>query len=219
MYGDLELTVSGSLKQGGVGYHVGYLEEADPQAVTNFSKYLVSISACYLLVVSLPKLAILVVYRRLFPQKSVLIVLYGTSFVLLAAPFASLIALLAACRPFSANWAAPQIQAAQCIDKEALFIWTSFPSIVTDVVLLCPPLPIVWRLHASRQLKLGLTVTFVIGGSGLIASIMRFWTSSQTSSFTDATYNAVELIIWTLVEPGISLICVSMMMYRPLLEK
>jgi hypothetical protein len=41
----------------------------------------------------------------------------------------------------------------------------------------------------------------------------------NTNSFTDATYNAVELIIWTVCEPGIYLIAACIMVYRPLLEK
>ncbi|KAI0483790.1 hypothetical protein F4859DRAFT_512428 [Xylaria cf. heliscus] len=203
----------GSVKQGGVGYHIGYLAATNPEAIPNFFKYLLAISAWYLVIVNLPKLAILVVYRRLFPQKVVLYLLYGLGFVLIAAPFASLIAVLAACHPFSANWGSAEVQATYCINKEALFVWNSFPNIVTDVVMLIIPLPIVWRLQASIQLKLGLTVT------GLVASVLRFVAFSKTNSFTDATYNAVELIIWTLVEPGISIICVCVMMFRPLFEK
>jgi hypothetical protein len=55
--------------------------------------------------------------------------------------------------------------------------------------------------------------------SGLVASILRFWAFSNTNSFTDATYNAVELIIWTVVEPGIYLIGACMLVFRPLLDK
>lgn len=54
---------------------------------------------------------------------------------------------------------------------------------------------------------------------GLIASILRFIAFDRTSSFTDPTYNAVELIIWTLAEPGIYLIAACLMTYRPFLDK
>ncbi len=54
---------------------------------------------------------------------------------------------------------------------------------------------------------------------GLAASIMRFTAFHRTNSFTDPTYNAVELIIWTLAEPGIYLIAACLMTYRPLLDK
>ncbi|KAI4591937.1 hypothetical protein KJ359_012068 [Pestalotiopsis sp. 9143b] len=57
------------------------------------------------------------------------------------------------------------------------------------------------------------------GSMGLVASACRFWAFSNTNSFTDATYNAVELIIWTVVEPGIYLVSASMLMFRPLFER
>lgn len=66
-----QLTILGSVEQGGVGYHIGYLAETNPEAIPNFFKYLLAISAWYLVIVNLPKLAILVVYRRLFPQKKI----------------------------------------------------------------------------------------------------------------------------------------------------
>lgn len=55
--------------------------------------------------------------------------------------------------------------------------------------------------------------------SGLIASVLRFLAFDKTSSFTDPTYNAVELIIWTVAEPGIYLIAACLITYRPLLDK
>lgn len=56
-------------------------------------------------------------------------------------------------------------------------------------------------------------------GSGLVASILRFLTFYNTNSFNDGTYNAPELMIWTVAEPGIYLIAACLLTYRPLLEK
>ncbi|KAI1500660.1 hypothetical protein F5X99DRAFT_232076 [Biscogniauxia marginata] len=209
----------GSVRQGAVGNHVGYLEETNPSAVTLFFKYLVAISAWYYVTISIPKLAICVLYQRLFPKQSIFIVLCITAGIMICTSIASLIADLAACNPFSANWAPPQVQAVKCINKEALFIWSTFPNILTNVVILVMPLPVIWKLHASVQFKVALTMTFLIGSLGLIASILRFAAFANTSSFTDATYNAVELIIWTVAEPGIYLVSACIVMYRPLLEK
>lgn len=55
--------------------------------------------------------------------------------------------------------------------------------------------------------------------SGLVASILRFKEFADNKLFPDVTWNAIGLIIWTIVEPGIYLISASMMMYRPLLER
>ncbi|SPQ24469.1 9dc8e501-d636-4b41-b2a8-37bf5485b45f [Thermothielavioides terrestris] len=209
----------GSIKQAGAGYHVAYLEETSPETVVSFFKYLVAISAWYTSTVSLGKLAICCFYRRLFPQKPVLIVVGATAAVLIGNSIASTIVILAACKPFSANWGPVEVQATHCINKEALFVWATLPNILTDAVLLAVPIPIVLRLHASNGLKVGLLATFLFGSIGLIASILRFVAFHNTNSFTDATFNAAELIIWTVCEPGIYLIAACLMVYRPLLEK
>lgn len=153
----------GCVQEAGVGYHLGYVEETNPAAVTAFFKYLVALSAWYYVTISIAKLAICVVYHRLFPQRQVHIFIYILAGVMISTAIASFIADLAACKPFSANWGSPDVQATHCIDKEALFIWSTFPNIVTDACMLVLPLPIIWRLHTSIQLKAALTVTFVIG--------------------------------------------------------
>ncbi|KAI1329842.1 hypothetical protein F5Y16DRAFT_396950 [Xylariaceae sp. FL0255] len=209
----------GAEVQAGVGVHIEYLAEIDPEKITLFFKYLVFIAIWYVATIGLTKLAICKLYRTLFPGKFVYIILCITAFILIATPVATVIALLVACRPFSANWGSAEEQKTHCFNKEALFVWASLPNIITDLVLLSIPLPIVWRLHTTAKLKVALSVTFVIGGLGLVASILRFISFHNTNSFTDATYNASELIIWTLAEPGIYLISASLLMLRPLLDR
>jgi hypothetical protein len=62
-------------------------------------------------------------------------------------------------------------------------------------------------------------INLLIIWRGLVASILRFHTFFVTNSFTDGTYDAVELIIWTVAEPGIYLISACLLTYRPLLER
>ncbi|KAI1483618.1 hypothetical protein F4774DRAFT_366040 [Daldinia eschscholtzii] len=209
----------GSIKQAGVGHHVGYLLETNPEAVTTFFKYLVAMSTWYATTEGLAKLAICLLYKRLFPSRMALIVINITMIVLVCASIAGGLADLFGCTPFSAHWGTPEEQATYCIDTEALFVWGSFPNIVTDVILLILPLPIVWNLHASTGFKVGLVITFLFGSIGLITSIFRFIAFYNKNSFIDPTYSAVELIIWTVCEPGVYLIAACLVVYRPLLDK
>lgn len=82
--------------------------------------------------------------------------------ILIAASIANTIVSLAACKPFEANYN-PTLPGAKCIDKEAFYIWTSLPNILTDVVMLVLPLPIVWRLQNTKRVKIALTFTFLVG--------------------------------------------------------
>ncbi|KAI1324257.1 hypothetical protein F5Y16DRAFT_424186 [Xylariaceae sp. FL0255] len=191
----------GGVIQGAVGYHIDFLERTNPDAITLFFKYLVVFSVWYFATVSIAKGAICVLYSKLSPQRIVRVTIHIIIIVLILTALSGAIADLAACRPFSANWGRAEVQKAHCMNKEALFIWITLPNILTDVVLLLLPLPIVWNLQATRQLKAALTITFLFGSLGLIASIMRFVAFNRTDSFTDGTFHAVELLIWTNAEP------------------
>jgi hypothetical protein len=58
-----------------------------------------------------------------------------------------------------------------------------------------------------------------LANRGLVASILRFHSFANNNSFIDLTYTAVELLVWTLLEPGIYLISACLLMSRPLLDK
>ncbi|KAI1175096.1 putative alpha-xylosidase [Nemania sp. FL0916] len=208
-----------SVKVAGVGHHVEYLLETDPVRVTNFFKFLVAISSWYASTESLAKIAVCFFYKQIFPQRSIRLTVHITIGVLIAASIAGLFADLFSCTPFEAHWGTAAEQAAHCIDTEALFVWGSFPNILTDIVLLVLPIPIVWKLNASIGLRIGLIITFLFGSIGLITSILRFVAFYNKSSFIDPTYSAVELIIWTVCEPGVYLIAACLLVYRPLIDK
>lgn len=151
-----------SVQYAGVGQHLDYLKEHDPQKVASWGKYLLVLATLYFVVVSIPKLAVLVLYERLFPHRTAKITVYVLAGILIAGSVTNTIVSLAACRPFRANYD-PTVPGHKCIDKEAFFVWTSLPNIATDVVMLVLPLPIVWGLHNTMRIKIALTFTFVVG--------------------------------------------------------
>lgn len=155
---------AGSVEQGGVGYNIAYKAATNPEEITTFFKYLVAIPFWYSIVISIPKLAILVVYYRLFPQRSMGIFIRVLAGVLILHSIVGVVLLCIACRPFRLNWAPIEIQQRSCLDRRGIFLWFSLPSMLTDAVMIFMPLPVVWNLRMANQLKVALTVTFVIGG-------------------------------------------------------
>lgn len=95
-------------------------------------------------------------------MRTVRIIVWALAGILVAQTVSNVIVLLAACQPFEANYN-PTIPGAKCIDKELLFAWASLPNIVTDVAMLIVPLPIVWKLHNTRRIRIALTFTFLVG--------------------------------------------------------
>ena len=108
----------------------------------------------------MPKLAILALYYRLFPKKDFRMIIYILMGILVGLTISTVVTAGVACRPFSANW---DPSPGACINKEAFFIWSSMPNIVTDIIMLVLPIRVVWKLHTTTRLKIGLTLTFAVG--------------------------------------------------------
>lgn len=66
------------------------------------------------------------------------------------------------CQPFAFNWD-QTIPGGHCGDQVLSYIITGSVNIVTDVMVLCLPMPMIWSLQMPTSNKLALTVVFAIG--------------------------------------------------------
>lgn len=78
------------------------------------------------------------------------------------------------CLPIQHNWD-PSIPA-HCGSKQLLAIIPPIPWIVTDLVILLMPLPMVWNLHLPRLQRVGLAGLFLLGGLYILCILI---TSSE----------------------------------------
>ena len=110
------------------------------------------------------KLSVLLLYRRLFVGSlfnfyslamCVVIALWSLSFFF---------AFAFQCGTNIANWwtSAATIEA-YCDNTSALIVGFGISDVITDVMILTTPLPIVWRLQMSIANKVGLTAIFLLG--------------------------------------------------------
>ena len=225
---------------GGVGRHASAIAETDPSVLTVFAKLEVAFVFLYLVAVTLPKLVILSLYLRLFPQQGYRKASYALCAVLVASYLADTVAAALICRPLSALWN-PNIVGSHCINQNAFFRWATFPNILTDICLLILPIPTVWNTKLSVKTKIGLTLTLGTGSmyvstprieryirreirliipstcSGLITSILRFAAFTKTDDVTDATWSSVKLAIYGITETGVYLIAACLPTYRIIL--
>ncbi|KAH6680648.1 hypothetical protein B0J14DRAFT_634169 [Halenospora varia] len=119
------------------------------------------------------------------------------------------------CTPLAYTWD-KTITDGHCIDEQEVLLWISFSNIVTDVLMLILPLPILWRLHIPVNQMLGLVITFLTFSLGLTTSISRPRTFFVTPVFLDPAWNVVGLMIWTIAEPSSYLIAACLPVLRPL---
>ena len=124
-----------------------------------FSSYLVM---C--LVFGTIKLSVLLLYRRLFVGR--LFNLYSLALcgVIVLWSLSFFFAFAFQCGTDIVNWwTSPATIEAYCDNTSALIVAFSISDVVTDIMILTIPLPIVWRLQMSTANKVGLTGIFLLG--------------------------------------------------------
>ncbi|KAI4226557.1 MAG: hypothetical protein LQ349_006859, partial [Xanthoria aureola] len=119
------------------------------------------LSVAYPIACGLPKISICCMYLTLFrPNDYLRRATYSMIAFLVVNAIAWFVPTVAVCQPISAYW---NQEPAKCINYAVFGVWISLPHIVSDLVILILPLPVLWRMQMARTKKLGLTVTFLTG--------------------------------------------------------
>ena len=150
------------VKIGGVGRHESALAQLNPVAIENWAKSLIAVECIYCTAVTFPKLSILSFYLRIFTTKRYRIAAYTLAGIITANGAAGVITSLVSCVPLEGRWN-PSLPGAKCIKIDPFWRWISFANILTDVIMLGLPLPVIWGLNTSKNQKVGLTLIFLTG--------------------------------------------------------
>ncbi|KAI4180910.1 MAG: hypothetical protein L6R41_006944 [Letrouitia leprolyta] len=146
----------------GVGHHANYILATDPSTYISWAKSAVAVEIIYCTAVVFPKLSILAMYLRLFPVKKVYrYTIFTLMFIITANGIAGVLTSGLSCRPLATRWN-PKL-GGECINVTYYWRYISLANIISDVVMLILPLPIVWKLQVSLPQKLSLTVLFLTG--------------------------------------------------------
>ena len=153
---------------GGVGHHEAALALTDPEKLVIVGKFLLVVALLYLAAVVFPKLALLAIYLRIFVQPRFRTTCYILATLIIANWVGNTVAGLLMCKPLQYLWdhsitGDPTLTGGHCFHIYVWMCWASLINIVTDVAMLVLPLPVIWKLHTSRSIKIGLTITFATG--------------------------------------------------------
>ncbi|KGO63860.1 hypothetical protein PITC_054860 [Penicillium italicum] len=121
------------------------------------------------------------------------------------------------CRPFAFNWD-QTIPGGSCGNQVTSFTVTGVINLLTDVVVLVTPMPLLYKLQMARYKKVTFITIFGLGGFTCIISILRISVLS-TMDFTDITYTLPRANIFSGLEPCLAVILASVPMMRPLLGR
>ncbi|KAG8161324.1 hypothetical protein KVR01_009588 [Diaporthe batatas] len=170
----LMVYVVGGFNYGEVSHGLGRMAVHVPlHQQAQLSKTLFAMEFAYVTTIVLIKLSILLMYIRIFPRERKLrITAYIVAAVVVAWGIALYFVFLFQCSPVRKAWT-PSVEG-HCIEYNWIQIGNAVPNIITDVVILCMPIPLVLKLHITVYQKFALCLTFSLGAFVLGASIYRF---------------------------------------------
>lgn len=133
----------------------------------------------YKVVVCLNKIAVLLLYKRIFISKPFQIACWTVLTVVVAWSIGAICATIFQCVPIEGAW--DKTVDAKCIDTNAFWIAYAVCNILTDAVVLSLPIPVVFKLHLNMRERVMLCGVFMLGG----LSVSPFAISSTCALLTD----------------------------------
>ncbi|KAL8845785.1 MAG: hypothetical protein Q9221_009075 [Calogaya cf. arnoldii] len=189
------------VKVAGVGCHLEAALMRRPDHIPAWGKSIYTLQMIYFPAPALPKLSILYLYYRLFPTKVFRILTLVIASIVVMNLLANLFAATWVCSPIAYLWD-KSIAGGRCFDSVLYRQMVNVPNIVTDAAMLAC-----------------LTICFLAGSIGLIAPCARLAALNTKSAFKDNTWQSVNLVSWTIVEPSMYLIAACLLGLRPLFSQ
>jgi hypothetical protein len=147
---------------GGAGRHIIYWFLTDPLVIGTYLKLQTAAEFVYVAACLFPKLSLLALYLRIFTQRTVRIVTWIVIGVCIASAVANFIASFTICQPFEFKW--NKTIKGHCADVIASYRWVSLPHILSDVAIITLPLSSLYKLQINKRKKIGVFLTFAMGG-------------------------------------------------------
>ncbi|PWY90016.1 hypothetical protein BO70DRAFT_415451 [Aspergillus heteromorphus CBS 117.55] len=167
----------------------------------------------YIPALGLSKIALIILYYRLSDMQrrwkttlwtiSSLVVLYILVLDWL---------LIFGCKPIHKAW--NTTVEGTCISRAGVFMAGASASIVTDIVLLVIPLPIIARLKMKSRKRFGLALMFGLGGLSLITSVLRLVAIVPMLTSEDQSYLLGPVCLWINVEASLVIISACIPSFR-----
>ncbi|KAH0285567.1 hypothetical protein KCU62_g7402, partial [Aureobasidium sp. EXF-3399] len=157
----------------------------------NLLKTLYKAIPVYLAGLTFTKLSILLQYMRLFQGKTVHRIIIGMLVFVAAYGTWSVAGSLLICYPVHYFW--DRKGTARCMNHEAKWFSDATVSIITDLILLCIPMPFLKGLNLPYRQKVGLIAVFALGGLVCLVSIARLGPLYIIATTNDVSlHNAYE---------------------------
>ncbi|KAF2221484.1 hypothetical protein BDZ85DRAFT_320665 [Elsinoe ampelina] len=145
--------------------------------------------ALYGLSISFTKWAILLFYWRLFNLT-----------------LGAVVTWLAQCRPVSRAWNI--LEPGTCINFYLFALLITTINLISDIIILILPMPIIWHLNTTLGKKISLMCAFGVGGFVCVVTAVRLHLTVQGGSAPKFASSVV--LAWTLAEVSTAVICANL---------
>lgn len=108
------------------------------------------------------KFSLLTFYVRIFVIRTFRFLAYFVAAVVCGWALSVILETFLLCRPFAYNWD-PTIKDFTCGNRNAAYLGAGSLNIITDLMVLCLPIPMVWNLQIPRRNKVILSAVFGMG--------------------------------------------------------
>ncbi|MCJ1245345.1 hypothetical protein MMC30_002549 [Trapelia coarctata] len=110
-----------------------------------------------------------------------------------------------------------------CVQETVLLGAYVLSDVLTDIIILCTPLPMVWALHMAIQSKIAVIGVFLVGTLALAASIakMGITIAVATNLFSPDDEDPIitAILYWSMIEIGIGVIVACLPSLWPLIRR
>ncbi|PYI02706.1 hypothetical protein BO78DRAFT_422270 [Aspergillus sclerotiicarbonarius CBS 121057] len=121
------------------------------------------------------------------------------------------------------NWAPISFFLTQCTNTLDMLTVFTATDIVTDVIIITMPVPIIWQLHLPTIKKVGLTGLFMMGlftiGAGIARMYIYLVTSYDKEDNPDFIADFTLFMLWSAIEVNVGMIVCSMPVCAPVVSK
>ncbi|KAI1474783.1 hypothetical protein K445DRAFT_315183 [Daldinia sp. EC12] len=199
----------------GINYY-----KVDPAVGTRDSLRLIFLGSCLVqLPLSSVKIAILLFYKRIFPTRTFGIYIWVAITVVALWGISIFFAVLFQIDPVSLE----QIDKVRLrYNSTALGYAQVSTSIALDVLVLCFPLPVIYRLHMNLKRKLLILCVFWLGIFCVVAAIVRLVLLTKSLDEIDNNFSHIYLqntiYIFKVIEPNASIVAACLPCYGPLIK-
>lgn len=144
------------------------------ESLVTIGKAIFADEIIYVLGLGITKIAILVMYCRVFPLRQFNIAAWVIGGLTAVWSLMFIFICIFQCDPIPRAW--NLTIPGKCLYLRGIFIGNAVPNILTDAIILAMPVYHVWKLHLRLAQRLALTCIFMLGGFVIVASIYRFTT-------------------------------------------